>query len=84
MEKQLSILVNILKNGSQILVEGRIQTGSYDKQDGTKVYTTDLIIERLFFCGGNKQENNKTENFEDFAQQNDISINTEQGSDLPF
>ena len=30
-----------LTKGSQIAVDGRIQTGSYDGQDGKKVYTTD-------------------------------------------
>lgn len=40
-----------LTKGQEILVEGRIQTGSYDKQDGTKVYTTDVVVERHEFCG---------------------------------
>ena len=31
-------------------VEGRIQTGSYVRQDGTKVYTTDVIVENAEFA----------------------------------
>jgi single-strand DNA-binding protein len=31
--------------GKKLGVEGRIQTGSYQKQDGTKVYTTDVIVD---------------------------------------
>ena len=38
-----------LTKGSQIAVDGRIQTGSYDGQDGKKVYTTDVIIENFQF-----------------------------------
>lgn len=35
--------------GSQVGVEGKIQTGSYKKQDGTTVYTTDVIADRVEF-----------------------------------
>jgi single-strand DNA-binding protein len=34
-----------LHQGTKIAVEGRIQTGSYTKQDGTKVYTTDIVVD---------------------------------------
>lgn len=39
-----------LHQGTKIIVEGRIQTGSYTKQDGTKVYTTDVIVENQEFA----------------------------------
>lgn len=35
--------------GTKIAIEGRIKTGSYEK-DGKKVYTTDVIVERFDFC----------------------------------
>lgn len=38
-----------LKKGIKILVVGRIQTGSYEK-DGKKVYTTDVVVEEHEFC----------------------------------
>lgn len=38
-----------LTKGTKIAVEGRIQTGSYEK-DGVKHYTTDVIVERQEFC----------------------------------
>jgi len=38
-----------LVKGSQIAIDGRIQTGSYDGQDGKKVYTTDVIVENFQF-----------------------------------
>lgn len=41
---------NHLNKGTKIAIEGRIQTGSYDKEDGTKVYTTDVIVDRHEFC----------------------------------
>lgn len=38
-----------LRKGSRILVEGRIQTGSYNNKDGQRVYTTDVVVERHEF-----------------------------------
>lgn len=38
-----------LRKGTKIAVEGRIQTGSFEK-DGVKHYTTDIIIDRHEFC----------------------------------
>ena len=38
-----------LRKGMKILVEGHIQTGSYES-DGRTVYTTDVIVERHEFC----------------------------------
>lgn len=38
-----------LRKGSRILVEGRIQTGSYTNKDGQRVYTTDVVVERHEF-----------------------------------
>lgn len=35
-----------LRKGSRVGVTGHIQTGSYDR-DGVKVYTTDVVAERL-------------------------------------
>lgn len=34
-----------LRQGMKIVVEGRIQTGSYTNRDGKKVYTTDVVVE---------------------------------------
>lgn len=38
-----------LHKGSKCAVEGRIQTGSYTNNDGQKVYTTDIIADRVEF-----------------------------------
>ena len=41
---------NYLHKGTKICVSGRIQTGSYTRQDGTKVYTTDVVVEGQEFA----------------------------------
>ena len=39
-----------LHKGTKICVAGRIQTGSYTRQDGTKVYTTDVVVDDQEFA----------------------------------
>ena len=36
--------------GTKMVIEGRIQTGSYTNKDGQKVYTTDVIVETQEFA----------------------------------
>ena len=53
--KQGEFAEHYLKKGQEILVQGRINVGSYQNKDGQKVYTTDVIVEAHEFCG-TKQE----------------------------
>lgn len=46
--KQAENCEKYLSKGLKVAVEGRIQTGSYEK-DGLKVYTTDVIASRVEF-----------------------------------
>lgn len=39
-----------LHKGSKICVSGRIQTGSYTRQDGSKAYTTDVVVDGQEFA----------------------------------
>lgn len=36
--------------GTKLVVEGRIQTGSYTNKDGVKVYTTEVVVENTEFA----------------------------------
>ena len=49
--------------GSGIIIEGRILTGSFEGQDGKRVYTTDVIVNRVHFDRNNseKKEEKKEE-----------------------
>ena len=47
--KQGEFAEKYLRKGMKIGVEGRIQTGTYEK-DGHKVYTTDIVVEAHDFC----------------------------------
>ena len=48
-EKTAEFAEKFLAKGKRVLLEGRIQTGSYEK-DGEKRYTTDVIAERIEFA----------------------------------
>ncbi|MDR3365247.1 MAG: single-stranded DNA-binding protein [Clostridiales Family XIII bacterium] len=54
-DKQAEFVERYFKKGGKIAVEGRIQTGSYDDKDGKKVYTTDVIANRLEFVERKEQ-----------------------------
>ncbi len=48
-KNQANFLEKYGKKGTKFIVTGRIQTGCYDKE-GTKIYTTDVIVENLEFA----------------------------------
>jgi len=48
--KTAEFIEKYFTKGKQIGITGRIQTGSYEK-DGKKVYTTDVIADRVEFVG---------------------------------
>ena len=52
--KQAELINKYLHKGNQVAIEGRIQTGSYEK-DGVKHYTTDVIVQGLNFIGSNEK-----------------------------
>lgn len=44
-----------LEKGSQIAVDGRIQTGSYETEKGEKRYTSDVIVDNVSFLDSKKE-----------------------------
>lgn len=48
--KTAEFVEKYFKQGMKIVVEGRIQTGSYTNKDGVKVYTTDVVAENVEFA----------------------------------
>lgn len=49
--KTAELLNQYFGKGQQVAVQGRIQTGSYEKEDGTRVYTTDVVVDQFDFVG---------------------------------
>lgn len=48
--KSAEFAKNYLRKGTKLVIEGRIQTGSYTNKNGQKVYTTDVVIELQEFA----------------------------------
>ncbi|EEH99665.1 single-stranded DNA-binding protein [Clostridium tertium] len=44
-------IAQYLTKGRQLAVTGSIRTGSYDAKDGTKRYTTDIVVDSFEFIG---------------------------------
>lgn len=67
--------------GDPISITGRIQTGSYTKQDGTKVYTTDVIAETAEFVPGKPQNQSQEQ---EPVNEGFMQIDAEDEAGLPF
>lgn len=49
-EKTAEVISQYVTKGQKIAVEGRIQTRSYDAQDGSKRYVTEVVVQSMEFC----------------------------------
>lgn len=64
--KQAENCEKYLAKGRKVAVQGRLQTGSYEDKDGKRVYTTDVIAERVEFLewGDSRAEESQSEHQE--------------------
>lgn len=71
------------KKGQQVGIIGRLQTRTWDDEQGQKHYVTEVIAEEAYFADS-KKENNESNAFGDFssAETPDFSISSD--DDLPF
>lgn len=76
--KQAENVANYLKKGSLAGVTGRIQTGSYENQQGQRVYTTDVVADSVQFLEPRNQNNGPS------AGQNNQFSGEKQNSNDPF
>lgn len=81
-ESNAAFAEKYLKKGTKILVEGHIQTGSYDAKDGRKVYTTDIIVERQEFVESKRAAEEKQAEPEGVPSFMDIPDSADE--ELPF
>ena len=65
-------VANYLSKGSLAGVDGRIQTGSYEGQDGKRVYTTDVVADSVQFLetrSGQQSGGQSNQNFQNNQSQ---------------
>ena len=85
--KSAEALGKYIFKGSPITIEGHIQTGSYEKKDGTKVYTTDVIIDQWEFAMKDKHQEYSESQVKpsmDIPVLDKIAEADDPDSDLPF
>ena len=63
--KTAELASTYLSKGKQCAVSGRIQTGSYEKKDGTKVYTVEVVADRVEFITPKNYDNAPQENVQE-------------------
>lgn len=56
--KQAENVKNYLTQGSQVAIDGRIQTRSYDDNNGQKRYVTEVVADNVEFLGSKSSSNN--------------------------
>jgi len=66
--KQAENVDKYLRKGSLVGVEGRIQTGYYDNEQGVRIYTTEVVCDSVQFLEPKNAESNGTQN--DYSQNN--------------
>ncbi|WIV12523.1 single-stranded DNA-binding protein [Proteiniborus sp. MB09-C3] len=89
--KQAENCANYLVKGRLVAIQGRIQTGSYTAQDGTKRYTTDVVADRVQFLEwgearqGNQNTNRDLNTNKDFGMDIDMDgFHPTDDDDIPF
>ena len=76
--KRAETIAQYCQKGDLIGITGSIQTGSYQKQDGSTVYTTDVMVDGLSFFPKPKQDNQANQfnqHLNNFNQQNNLAQN---------
>lgn len=58
--KQAETICQYLGKGRQIALTGRLQSRSYEAQDGTKRYVTEVVIEEFDFIGNKSDTASQT------------------------
>ncbi len=82
--KQAENVKKYVTKGSLIAVEGRIQTGSYER-DGQRVYTTDVVADNVQFLESKSQSQDKVKDDvtpADFAFNNDSAKTTDMSEEV--
>ena len=56
--RQADVIQKYVTKGSQLGVDGRIQVRSYDAQDGSKRYVTEVVADNIELMGSRKDNTN--------------------------
>ncbi|MDU5107149.1 single-stranded DNA-binding protein [Clostridium sp.] len=79
-------IAQYLTKGRQLAVTGSIRTGSYDAKDGTKRYTTDIVVDSFEFIGSGQANNNQDGKSNSFNRDSNFEedMTPVEDGDMPF
>lgn len=80
-KENAKFLGNYVKKGYMLAVEGYLQKRSYDKRDGTKVYVTEVIVNKVENMTPKQNNEIKKEQIQDANNAYDLKF---EDDDLPF
>ena len=85
-QKLGELCAQLLKKGTKVFVEGRIQNREWDGQDGQKVKRTEIVIEDMIILDSKKgsSDNSSQSNQDDRVPEEVNSIDEINTDDLPF
>lgn len=70
--KSAEFIKKYFGKGSMIAVVGELRTGSYEKSDGSKAYTIEVVVSETFFTGEKRgQTEAPSDDFSDFVYTNE-------------
>jgi single-strand DNA-binding protein len=79
---------NYLKKGSQVYIEGKITTRSYEDKDGVRKYITEIVGREMTMLGSRTIEQRPSAVMQESAQQNNPeageNFQNSEEDDLPF
>ncbi|WP_432371934.1 single-stranded DNA-binding protein [Staphylococcus chromogenes] len=80
--KQAENVKNYLSKGSLAGVDGRLQSRSYENQEGRRVYVTEVVCDSVQFL--EPKNNNQQQNGQTQTGNNPFDNNTDFEEELPF
>ena len=85
--KQAEFITNYFKKGSPILIQGNLQTNTYETESGEKRTSFNVVVENINFFGGKNEQTSQEKtntSFEKAMQEKGVEFTTMESDDLPF
>ena len=79
--KQAENCQKYLQKGRNVAIQGKLQSGSYTAQDGSKRYTTEVWAERVQFIDWGEKKEDHTQ---PFGQFDELEYTEATNEDIPF
>ena len=70
-EKRAETIAQYVRKGNRLGIAGKIQTGSYEKEDGSRGYMTDVIVSELEFLENKSREERPAPEYSEKAYEED-------------